>query len=455
MQQSTDTIAAIVTPLGKGGVGIIRLSGAKSLVIGQKFFSSAKKDFTCIKPYRLHHGYFVSLKGEVLDEILLAYMPAPGSYTGEDVVEINCHGGPAVLQSVLEEVLKAGARLANPGEFTYRAFLNHKIDLTQAEAVMELINAPTQAAIPLAQKKLQGLLQQKIASLRTILEELKQDFCVAVDFPEEDLECAPPHLVQEKVQKVLQEINSLIESYRQKHLYQDGALVVLTGRVNAGKSSLLNALLGRERAIVTSIPGTTRDYLEEYVNFKGLPIKLIDTAGLRETQDEIEQIGLQRGLELIQKSDLCLLLVDIREKFTSYEQKILELKSFRDVFLLLTKVDLSSKEPSWVKTLNLPVFKISSATGEGISDVIDAIVGHLSGDSLEATSDLVPNLRQKNCLQKAYQELENLLTHLGDLPYDLLAVHLDLACRYLQEITGEITTDEVLNNIFQNFCIGK
>ncbi|WP_456325588.1 tRNA uridine-5-carboxymethylaminomethyl(34) synthesis GTPase MnmE [Desulfonauticus submarinus] len=457
LDSNKDTIAAICTPLGKGGVGIVRISGENSLSISLKFFKSSKKNFAGIKPYRLHHGYFISPQGKILDEVLLAYMPKPGSYTGEDVVEINCHGGPAILQLILEELLASGARLAKPGEFTYRAFLNGKMDLTQAEAVIELINAPTKEAIPLAQQKLQGLLQQKIQTLKKNLETLRQEFCVAVDFPDEDLECLPPEKIQTKVQKTIEEINALLAAYEQKHLYQDGALVVIAGRVNAGKSSLLNALIGKERAIVTPIPGTTRDYLEEYINIQGIPVRLVDTAGLRETKDEVENIGLQKGLELILQSDLCLLLVDIRENFSTYEQNILEKIPHHKIFVVLNKIDLSSTMPKWTENINpkIPIFKISAQTGKGLKELSKAIGKQLLGTQKESSSTLVPNLRQKKCLEKAVSELNLLLQHLFEMPYDLLSVHLDLACQHLKEITGEITSEEVLNQIFENFCIGK
>ncbi|MDK2921352.1 MAG: tRNA modification GTPase [Desulfonauticus sp.] len=455
MEHQKDTISAIVTPLGQGGVGIIRLSGKESLNIALRLFKSSQKHFTSPKPYRLHHGHVYSTQGELLDEVLLAYMPEPGSYTGEDVVEINCHGGPAILQALLEETLKLGARLAKPGEFTYRAFLNGKLDLTQAEAVAELISAPTKKAIPLAQQKLSGLLKEKISSLRANLEEIKQHFCLAVDFPEEELEILPPTQLSPQIKTILREIQELITNYEQKHIYQDGALVVLTGRVNAGKSSLLNALIGKERALVTPIPGTTRDYLEESINLKGLPVRLVDTAGLRETQDEVENLGLKRGWELLKQCDLCLLLIDIEEEWSEFEDKVLESIEQEKIILVINKIDKTETKPLWLNQCKLEPIFLSAKTGKNLNLLTEQILKKLVGQQKEQQSLLVPNLRQKICLQQAQEELEKLLQNLSQFPYDLLSLHLDVAIRKLAEITGEITTEETLEAIFSRFCIGK
>ena len=450
----SDTIAAIITPLGKGGVGIIRLSGPKSLDVAKRFFVPLHSEFKDFKPRFLHHGQ-LRIDQKVIDEVLLAYMPAPRSYTGEDVVEINCHGGPAILHLILEAILQTGVRLANPGEFTYRAFLNNKMDLTQAEAVAELINAPAKQAVPLIEQRLSGALGRKIKELRIRLERLRQEFCVAVDFPEEEIECLPPSKIAEEVNHACTEIDNLLCSYEQKHLYTEGALVVLAGQVNAGKSSLLNALLGKNRAIVTSIPGTTRDYLEEFIQLQGLPIKLVDTAGLRQTADEVESLGLERSLDLIQKSDLCLLVVDSGKEFSSYERDVLARVSSRQVILVLNKCDLYPDLPSWTKKLDCDWVQVSALTGQGLRDLQEKIVKSLTGNQPEPEMALVPNLRQKKALERALAELKSLRQNLGVLPYDLLAIHLDLACEVLKEITGEITSEEILNQIFSQFCIGK
>ncbi|MBT8763303.1 tRNA uridine-5-carboxymethylaminomethyl(34) synthesis GTPase MnmE [Desulfohalobiaceae bacterium Ax17] len=455
-----DTIVAIATPLGPGGVGIVRLSGKESLKLALQLFTSAKSDFQGVKPYRLHHGWIKDYKGRTLDEVLLTYMPGPGSYTGEDVVEFNCHGGPAILQSLVETLVSLGARPAEPGEFTYRAFLNGRLDLTQAEAVAEMITAPTRASISMAQAKLKGLLKQKITELRLKLENLRQDLCVAVDFPEEDLECLPREQLVQKVKDCIQEINELIDNYKQEHIWQDGALVVLAGRVNAGKSSLLNALLGRERAIVTDIPGTTRDYLEETINLQGLPVRLVDTAGLRRTNNIVEKEGFLRGQELISKADLCLVVIDSQLGISHEDRNILRNLAADKVILVANKMDLIETEPDWTnefKEKNLDLLFISAKYGQGLKELTTLIRKKIIGHKKEPEPGrLVPNLRQKNSLEKARDELSVLAEEAKkEIPYDLLGTRLDYACTLLAEITGEITPDDVLNRIFENFCIGK
>ena len=455
-----DTIVAIATPLGPGGVGIVRLSGKNSLNLALRLFTSAKNNFQGVKPYRLHHGWIKDFQGRTLDEVLLSFMPGPGSYTGEDVVEINCHGGPAILQSLVDALIKMGARPAEPGEFTFRAFLNGRLDLTQAEAVAEMITAPTRASISLAQTKLKGMLGQKISELRSKLESLRQDLCVAVDFPEEDIECLPrEHLIQ-KVRDCVEEIDELINNYNQEHIWQDGALVVLAGRVNAGKSSLLNALLGRERAIVTDIPGTTRDYLEESINLQGLPVRLVDTAGLRKTNDIVEKEGFLRGQELIKKADLCLTIIDSRLGPGSEDRDILKKVAAEKVVIVANKMDLLDEEPDWTNEFRekkLDLIFISAKYGQGLKELTTLIRKKIIGHKKEPEPGrLVPNLRQKNSLQKARDELNLLIEETKtELPYDLLGTRLDYACTLLAEITGEITPDDVLNRIFENFCIGK
>ncbi|MDY7002381.1 MAG: tRNA uridine-5-carboxymethylaminomethyl(34) synthesis GTPase MnmE, partial [Thermodesulfobacteriota bacterium] len=307
---SFDTIAAIATPLGIGGIGIVRVSGPSSLSIATRLFTSAHPDFKGFKPHRLHHGVFSDQSGASLDEVLAAYMPGPHSYTGEDVIEIHCHGGPAAVGSILEAVLDSGARTASPGEFTLRAYLNGRMDLTQAEAVAEMIAAPTKAGLTLAQAKLDGALGRKITGLRNTLEDLRAKLCVAVDFPEDEVECLSPEEFTEGVDQVIVQVAGLVQNFEQNKCWSQGVLAVLAGRVNAGKSSLLNALLGRNRALVADMPGTTRDYLEESLNLDGLLVRVIDTAGLRETKDAIELAGVEKSKDLTAQADLVLLVID-------------------------------------------------------------------------------------------------------------------------------------------------
>lgn len=454
-----DTIAAIATPLGQGGVGIVRISGSRSRELGELLFRSARSDFAGFKPYRLHHGWFLDGASRDLDEVLVSFMPGPGSYTGEDVVEINCHGGPAVLRAVLETVLGAGARPADPGEFTKRAFLNGRLDLTQAEAVIEMITAPTRAGVGMAGQKLEGVLGRRISELRAALEDLRTQLCVAVDFPEEELECLPHAELARRTQTVLQGLGELVAGYERNRCWREGVLVVLAGQVNAGKSSLMNGILGRERAIVTDIPGTTRDYLEEAVSLDGLPVRLVDTAGLRETADKVEQVGVLRSRELLDQADVILLVVDRTRGMTDEDVRLLKQYGPDKLLVVENKADLPGD------VLDLPEgagsvhghVSISARTGQGLDELTDTVRTMAVGTRREpGASDLVPNLRQKQGLERAADELTALLGELGqEMPYDLLSVRLDAACALLSELTGEITSDEILNGIFDSFCVGK
>ncbi|WP_028573596.1 tRNA uridine-5-carboxymethylaminomethyl(34) synthesis GTPase MnmE [Desulfonatronovibrio hydrogenovorans] len=459
MNHQKDTIAAISTPVGLGAVGIVRLSGPDALAITGKIFTPGRKKKS-LEPYRLVHGWIASISGEALDEVLVSFMPGPGSYTGEDTIEINCHGNPAILEGVLEAVLALGARMAEPGEFTKRAFLNGKMDLTRAEAVIELINAPTQAGVFMARNKLQGLLAEKIQGLRQSLEELKKQLCLAVDFPEEEIECLSQKDLAGQALACCTDLRGLITDSDQNRIWTDGALVVLTGRVNAGKSSLMNAILGRERAIVTELPGTTRDYLEEGLNLKGLPVRLVDTAGLRATADQVEKKGMERGWELIRSAHVLVLVMDATLAPSPQDQEVLAQTDPEKLIIALNKWDLAASPLPWIKTIehDYPdVLKISAKTGLGLEQLLSRIRQKaLAGQELDPGGCLLPNLRQKSCLEKAVLELEALAGEaLAGIPYDLLAARLDYACAELDQITGRITPDEVLDSIFDNFCIGK
>ncbi|MFO7727285.1 MAG: tRNA uridine-5-carboxymethylaminomethyl(34) synthesis GTPase MnmE [Desulfonatronovibrio sp.] len=457
MKHIQDTIAAIATPMGAGAIGIIRLSGPESLSLAYKLFYPKEKK---IKPYQLTHGWITGSQGRILDEVLVSSMPGPHSYTGEDTVEINCHGNPAILEAVLEAVLSLGARPAEPGEFTKRAFLNGKMDLTQAEAVLEMINAPTETGIGLARNKLQGHLAGKIKSLRRKLEELKQQLCVAVDFPEEEIECLPGNELARRADSCVSEIAAITAGYDQSRIWTDGVLTVLTGRVNTGKSSIMNAVLGRERAIVTEIPGTTRDYLEEAVNLGGLPVRLVDTAGLRQARDQVEIEGMQRGKELIDCADILILVLDSTREPSSRELEILNTAIPEKIIIALNKWDLVSVVPDWTLKLERDwarTFRVSAKNGTGLKELLTGVREMaLSGRVANPEGALVPNLRQKTCLEQAAEELSQLAREaVLHIPYDLLAARLDYACSHLDQVTGRITSDEILNSIFDNFCIGK
>lgn len=452
-----ETIVAIATPPGQGAVGIVRLSGPAAADIGLRLFSSPRAGFTDFRPYRLHHGHLRDRAGRFLDEVLAAWMPGPRSFTGEDVLELHCHGSAAVLRAVVEECLALGARLAEPGEFSKRAFLNSRLDLTRAEAIMELVAAPTAAAAGLAGTKLEGHLAARIGQLRTRLEELRVQFCVAVDFPEDEVECLAPGDLAMAVGGVREAVAGLAANHDRVRCWREGALVVLAGQVNAGKSSLMNAILGVSRAIVTDIPGTTRDYLEEPVQLDGLPVRLVDTAGLRASADGIERLGMERGRELMDRADLVVLVIDA-ELGPGAEDLDLAGKT-RNLLVAANKMDLLTGEPDWFASepwRNHTVCPLSARHGRGVPELLAAVRQAVVGAGSPEPGMVAPNLRQHRALVRAGEELDLLLDDLAaGLPYDILSVRLDTACAVLGEITGEISSEDVLNAVFEGFCIGK
>ncbi|WP_031479918.1 tRNA uridine-5-carboxymethylaminomethyl(34) synthesis GTPase MnmE [Maridesulfovibrio frigidus] len=457
---SSGTIAAIATPPGDGGVGIIRVCGDEALSIADSMFKSAKDSFSGFKPYTMHYGTLLDADSVELDDVLAVFMPGPGSYTGEDTVEFNCHGGRAILAAVLGEILSRGATLARPGEFTLRAFLNGKMDLTQAEAVAEMIHAPSKGAAQLARVKLSGVLGKRIEELRLRLEVLRAHLCVAVDFPEDELECLPLDEMKTEVTDAVKNISEILSGVERTRAWREGGLAVLSGKVNAGKSSLLNALLGRNRAIVTDIPGTTRDFIEETLNLDGLQVRVVDTAGLRETSDKVEQAGLDMGRELAQQADLVLLIIDGSNDFDLAEIDPEFSAESGKCIAVINKTDLpqSTPSPSYIMaTAGYEVIEISAKKGQGIDELASSIREHILAGAGEPDPDeLVPNSRQAATLKKALSELDGLIQDIDlTIPYDLLGVRLETACSALSEITGEITPQEILDSIFSKFCVGK
>ncbi len=472
---SKDTIAAISTPPGAGGIAVLRISGPEVLTILSRLFVPAKeRDFFHFRPRFLHYGHVSDSRGRVLDEVLAVFMPGPRSFTGEDVGEIHCHGGLGVSAALLEAALDAGARPAGPGEFTRRAFMNGRLDLTQAEAVAELISAPSPQGARLAAAKLDGALGRQIRAIRAAVDALRSQVILAVDFPDEEAELLCRDAFARTIEEARTAVRRLLASFERARLWREGALAVIAGRVNAGKSSLLNALLGRERAIVSSAPGTTRDYLEENVNLKGLLLRLVDTAGLRQGGDLVEEEGIRRSRCLAEEADILLFVRDAGEAPHPEERDFLRRHAKKaaegKLLLVLNKADALERPPcaesAFAQMLGQsPCVVLSAKTGEGLDVLSQAIYQALTappGTEVLAEAqapvqgDIAPNLRQSGLLRQALSELEALAEALREgMPSDMLGVHLDTLAELLDEVSGSSGTEELLDRIFASFCIGK
>lgn len=473
MFQNSDTIAAIATPSGPGGIAIVRMSGSQVLAVAEALFvSPSGRSAADLIPRHMHYGFIHDEQGERLDEVLVVYMPGPRSATGEDVLEIHCHGGPAITAAVLEAVLSRGARLAEPGEFTRRAFLSGRIDLAQAEAVAEAIAAPTREGLRLAQAKMSGSLSQMVHELRRVVDDLRINFAAALDFPDEEEEIVPQGLIMEQVQFVKERLDFAIAGYERARLWREGASIVLIGQVNAGKSSLLNALLGRERAIVSDTPGTTRDYIEETVQIGGMPLRCVDTAGLRVSADHIEEEGMRRALQLADEADVIVLVVDIKslnENFlfetSSPELSLLtegqRLFSTQNTVIVVNKSDVDEGHSAEAvralqQAYGIPVCPVSAKYALGLDVLSSHIENVILGSQKNIETDIAPNLRQTTLLKQAVEEIGHLEEEvLGGLPLDIVSLRLDAVAQSLGDVIGVSSTDDLLGTIFSSFCIGK
>lgn len=463
------TIAAIATAPGAGGIGIVRLSGPRAKEILARLFLPLSAGFVNFRPWQLHHGRVLDSHGEALDDVLAVFMPGPRTFTGEDVAEIHCHGGVFIVQAVLESALRLGARQAQRGEFSRRAFCNGRMDLSQAEAVAELVAAPSREAVRFGLSRLEGLLGRRVRALRTELDGLRAQMCLAVDFPEEEVESLPPSAFAGRVLDVMQALEGLLRAQRRARVMQQGAQVVLAGAVNAGKSSLMNALLGRQRALVTDIPGTTRDFIEEGCDLDGLPIRLVDTAGLREATESVEHLGIALSREKLAQADAILLVVDggaLGEDGAAAAvcpepaaAEVLETAGDIPVLLVWNKADLCDPAvfpPRWAG--RRPALRLCARSGAGLDELAARLRECILAGTAETPPEdgLAPNARQALALEQARRELEGLHADiLSGMPYDCCAVRLAAATAYLDEVTGSNSTEEVLNSIFEHFCIGK
>ena len=451
-----DTIAAIATPVGEGGIAVVRLSGPQSLLVADASFRPFGK--TSLAPsvaptHTIHFGKIVR-QGRVLDEVMLAVMRAPRSFTREDVVEITCHGGLLPAKLVLDTVLKNGARLAAPGEFTRRAFLNGRIDLAQAEAVADLIHSRTELALAAANEQLAGKLSQRINLLRDDLMKILAHIEAHIDFPEEDIAPDTREQLMDRLQAGIAFIDELLRTANEGRILRRGIRAAIIGRPNVGKSSLLNQLLGRDRAIVSHIPGTTRDTIEETANVRGIPVVFIDTAGLREASDEIEIEGIRRSRGALADAELILHVLDAGEPLTAEDEKLLSEFAQKKRVIVRNKTDLPIRLqlPPGIEALD-----ICCLTSKGIEEVKDAIKEKVWAGEIQAEMwQVMINARHQDALQRARAGIERTVAALRDgLGLELAALDLRIAANAVGEIVGKTTTDDLLDTIFSQFCIGK
>lgn len=455
-----DTIVAISTPVGQGGIGIVRLSGPESLPIAKKVFNPARKaDLTEAKSPSIRYGRVVDPEnGTEVDEALVSVMRAPNSYTKEDVVEINCHGGMVAVRKILGIVLRNGARLAEPGEFTKRAFLNGRISLTQAEAVRDLISARTEESMKIAVDQLRGGLSEKLGKLRNSLIEICAYAEAYIDFPEEDIETGTSEEIMRRLSKIREESERLSQTFEEARFFREGLSVAIVGRPNVGKSSLLNALLMRERAIVTPIPGTTRDTIEECLNIQGLPVRIVDTAGIRSPIEAVEKEGIRRSVEALEQADFVIALLDGSEALKEEDMEILERIREKDAVIAINKCDLfgmlhlEGGMPPGKKHIF-----ISARNGDGLEELKSLIFQSTLKDWKEDHEGIiVTNIRHKLALDRASASLACAIDSLiSNRPIEIFALELRDALDSIGEITGAVTTEDILNRIFSDFCIGK
>ncbi len=455
-----DTVAAISTPRGEGGIGIVRISGDNAFEIVEKIFKSKNNiKLSEAKSHTMHYGYIYD-EDKMLDEVLVSIMKAPNTYTCEDIVEINCHGGFLITHEILELVLKNGANYAKQGEFTKRAFMNGRIDLSQAESVIELIKGKTEQSIENSLKQLRGDLREKINELKAKIIDVASHVNVVIDYPEEGIDEPLPEQLHQNLVEVKRDIEILINSYEKGKILKEGIKTTIVGKPNVGKSSLLNALLKEERAIVTHIPGTTRDIIEEVININGIPLILVDTAGIRETDDLVENIGVSKSKTSIQNSDLILFVIDSSKDISDEDIQIFSYMDKKEIIGILNKVDIKNNSidfHSKFKEINYWV-EISAKENQGINDMEEIIYKQIIDQKIENSSSniIITNVRHKAALEKTKQGIENIFdTMRQNFPLDLISVDLKEALDSLAEITGEITSEDILDNVFEKFCVGK
>ena len=450
------TIVAISTSPGIGGIGIIRMSGPESFEILNKCFKPKSKNG--IKGYSIKYGNIVDDKGNIIDEVLVSYFIAPKSYTTENMCEINSHGGTVVMNKILDICLRNGAVMAEPGEFTKRAFLNGRIDLSQAEAVIDIINSKTDKESKIAIEQLEGNLSEKISNIRKKVVSILADIEVTIDYPEYDVE----EVTESKISDFLKEIDKLLaeleKTFYNGKILKEGVKVAIIGKPNAGKSSLLNLILNEERAIVTDIEGTTRDSIEEFINVDGIPLKIIDTAGIRNAKDEVEKIGVEKSLKICDDSDIVLAIFDISKKLDEEDEKLLEIIKDKKAIIILNKIDLESNvDIKTLEKLEKPIIQMSVKNKDGVDNLYDKISEMFKLNEIAIDGELiVSNNRHKSLIINARNNLKKAQDVIEKkMPVDIISSYLKEIIEELGKITGDNVTEDVINEIFSKFCLGK
>ena len=455
------TIAAISTATGNGGIGIIRMSGKKCFDILNKIFIPFNHSNEDVKGYTIKFGYIVNPETkEKIDEVLVSFFTAPKSYTTENMCEINSHGGIVVEKRILELCLKNGADLAEPGEFTKRAFLNGRIDLAQAESVIDLINSKTENEAKASINQLEGNLSKKLKLMCEKLLDIMADIEANIDYPEYDIEETTNFKIKKVLDEVNLDLNNLSNTFDNGKILKEGVKTIIIGKPNAGKSSLLNTILKEERAIVSEYAGTTRDTIEEFVNIQGVPLKLIDTAGIRETDDKIEEIGVKRALKLSEDADLIIAIFDASKQLDSEDYAILDIIKNKKAIILLNKLDLGDlnlQEDNNIKTSCQNVLKISAKNGDGIDDLYKLISEMFKTNEISMNDGvIITNIRHKNQIDKAIKSVNEAINCCNSgLPIDIVSIPLKQIISDLYAITGEDVSEDIINEIFSKFCLGK
>ena len=453
-----ETIAAISTATGNGGIGIIRMSGKDCFKILEKIFKPINKS-TEINGYTIKYGHIVD-NNEIIDEVLVTYFKKPKSYTTEDMCEINTHGGNIVTRKILELCLKNGANLAEPGEFTKRAFLNGRIDLLQAESVIDVINAKSEREAKTGIKQLEGILSKKINEIKQEILDVMVNVDVSIDYPEYDVEEVTYQEISNMLTSVKEKLEKLEKSFDNGKLIKEGIKTAIIGKPNAGKSSLLNAILKEDRAIVTEYEGTTRDTIEEFVNIEGIPLKLIDTAGIRNAKDEVEKIGIAKSREIAKEADLIIAIFDSTKELSPEDLEILNLIKGKKSIVILNKIDLNailSENDDRFTNVSDNILKLSALNGEGLEKLYETISKMFSLNEINLDNEIViTNLRHKNLISKALINVKKSEEAIEqNMPVDIIAIFIKDILEDLGNITGDVVTDDIINEIFSKFCLGK